>query len=132
MSSSTPIPIRQIGHEPTPAIVHDLGEVTANYPVGALTKGVNLENPEKSGLNPDTLDFMLTQFRKDYIANATTEPNDLLREEMPQVATKKSKSAPMQLLTELPAAILILLSLVAGGAVALILVGPVLIYLWSS
>ena len=128
MSTSTPSPSRRIGHPPMPPIVNDLGEVTANYPVGALTKGVNLENESTNGQQPDTLDFMLNQFRKDYIANASTEPNDLLREQQPEVKPVKSTGL-LDRLTKLPPMLLVVMSLAAGGLVALFIVSLVLIAL---
>ena len=111
-----------------PPIAHDLGEVTANYPVGALTKGVNLEDESQNGDPPDTLDFMLNQFRKDYIANASTQPNDLLRQEKPALASPK-KVRLLDRLTKLPPLLLVVLSLGAGGIVALFIVSLVLIAL---
>ena len=111
-----------------PPIVNDLGEVTANYPVGALTKGVNLEDETQNDDNPDTLDFMLNQFRKDYIANASTQPNDHIREQQP--ATKPAKkTGALDRLTQLPPLLLVVLSLAAGGMVALFIVSLVLIAL---
>ena len=111
-----------------PPIVNDLGEVTANYPVGALTKGVNLEDESQNEDPPDTLDFMLNQFRKDYIANASTEPNDLLREKKPEVKSTP-KTSLLDRLTKLPPLLLVVLSLAAGGMVALFIVRLVLIAL---
>jgi hypothetical protein len=100
---------------------NDLGEVTANYPVGALTKGKNLKNLEDGGSNTDTLDFMLKQFRQDYIANADTEPTDLPRTTLPAQQTQKRRG-PLDLLMQMPPSILIVLSLGAGGGVAIFIV----------
>lgn len=123
MSTSTPIPARSIGHDPVPPMPNDLGEVTANYPVGALTKGKSLEHPQKGGSNTDTLDFMLKQFRQEYIANADTEPSELQRAEQPSSKTEPSKKrGPLDILTELPSFVLVILSLIAGGGVALFIV----------
>ena len=100
---------------------NDLGEVTANYPVGALTKGKNLEDPRDGGTSPDTLDFMLKQFREDYIANADTEPTDLARTKRPKKQQSK-RLGLLERLSRIPTIIAVVLSLVAGGTVALFIV----------
>jgi hypothetical protein len=102
---------------------NDLGEVTANYPVGALTKGKKLENEENGGTATDTLDFMLKQFRQDYIANADTAPSEIQRSQEPPPAKEPPTSrGPLDILTDLPSIVLVIFSLGAGGGVALVIV----------
>lgn len=128
MTTSTPSPNRRIGQILTPPIQNDLGEVTANYPVGALTKGKSLDSDDSEEPGPDTLDFMLNELRKDYAANARTQPVPLSRDQQPEV----NPNTPTKLvdrIIQLPALILVVLSLAAGGLVALFLVGIALIAL---
>jgi hypothetical protein len=120
----TPLPTRE--HDSLPPMVFDPGEVTATYPIGALTQHINDfegESVDPSSLTPapppDAIASQLEDLRKKQskqeAAPAPTHSNPPPKPRIRKRKPSKAQQGPSR-------AVLFAISLTAGGGLAILVV----------